>query len=244
MSDLMLQGEPAPGQRARLFVALAVVITIVLYVIPYGHYIGYPLVLLSTLAHEMGHGVAGWLVGGGFHALQIFPDGSGVASVSTGGGRVASAVVAAGGLVGPPVVAALLFLVSARQKVARFALGAIAVFLVFTFVAVVRNPFGWVFVGLVAVVAGAVAWKGSARLAQLVNVFIAVQLSLSVYSRGDYLFTEVASTAQGDAPSDVANMADALFLPYWFWGGVCALFSIVVLAGGVWMFWRATRSRP
>lgn len=242
MGELRLQDDPAPGQSARLFVGLAVVITAVLYVVPYGQYIGYPLILISTLAHEMGHGIAGVLVGGEFHSLKVFADASGVASVSTGGGRVASAVVSAGGLVGPPVVAALLFLVSARQKLARFALGGIAVFLVAAFVLVVRNPFGWVFVGLVAVAAGIIAWKGSARLAQLVAVFIAVQLALSVYSRGDYLFTEVANTAQGEAPSDVANMADALFLPYWFWGGVCALFSILVLLGGVWQFWRSTRS--
>lgn len=242
MSELRLDGEPAPGRSARLFVALSVVVTVVLYVVPYGEYIGYPLILISTLAHEMGHGVAGWLVGGSFHSIVIYPDASGMASVSSSGARIAQAIVSAGGLVGPPIVAAVLFVVSAREKIARVALGAIAVFLVFAFVVVVRNPFGWVFVGLVAVAAGVIAWKGSARLAQLVNVFIAVQLTLSVYSRGDYLFTEVANTAQGEAPSDVANMADALFLPYWFWGGVCALFSVLVLIGGMWLFWRATRS--
>ena len=69
MGELRLEGDPAPGQRARLFVGLAVVVTVVLYVVPYGEYIGYPLVLMSTLAHEMGHGVAGWLVGGSFHSL-------------------------------------------------------------------------------------------------------------------------------------------------------------------------------
>ena len=40
MGDLRLDGEPAPGQRARLFVGLAVVITIVIYVVPYGELIG------------------------------------------------------------------------------------------------------------------------------------------------------------------------------------------------------------
>jgi hypothetical protein len=219
-----------------------VVLTLLLYLVPYGDTIAYPLLLISTLAHELGHGVAGVLVGGEFHSLKIFPDASGMASISFGGGRIASAVVAAGGLVGPPVVAALLFMVSVRPKVARFALAGIAMLLVAILLLLVRNPFGWVFVGLVAALAGLIAWKASARVAQLVVVFIAVQLALSVYSRGDYLFTDVARTAQGPAPSDVAQMADALFLPYWFWGGVCALLSVLVLAGGTWLFWRATRA--
>jgi membrane-associated phospholipid phosphatase len=73
-------------------------------------------------------------------------------------------------------------------------------------------------------------------------VFLAVQLSLSVFSRGDYLFSEVARTGSGDFPSDVANMADALFLPYWFWGATCGAFSVAVLVVGLWAFLRSARS--
>jgi hypothetical protein len=61
---------------------------------------------------------------------------------------------------------------------------------------------------------------------------------LSVFSRGDYLFTDVARTQNGAMPSDVANMANALFLPYWFWGAACGLFSVAMLALGAWFFLR------
>ena len=60
-------------------------------------------------------------------------------------------------------------------------------------------------------------------------VFIGVQLGLSVFTRADYLFTQQAGPG---SPSDVANMASALFLPYWFWGIVCGLFSVAVLLWG------------
>ena len=38
-----------------------------------------------------------------------------------------------------------------------------------------------------------------------------------------------------------ADMAEALFLPYWFWGGLCGLFSIAVVVLGLWAFYSATR---
>lgn len=84
--------------------------------------------------------------------------------------------------------------------------------------------------------------KAGKPVAQFAAVFIAIQLSLSVFSRSDYLFTATAHTAQGPAPSDVAQLAQALFLPYWFWGGLMALLSIAVLGVGCWAFLRRQRS--
>ena len=34
-------------------------------------------------------------------------------------------------------------------------------------------------------------------------------------------------------------MAEALILPYWFWGGVVGLLSVLVLIIGLWSFLRA-----
>ena len=56
---------------------------------------------------------------------------------------------------------------------------------------------------------------------------------MSVFSRGDYLFTPTADTAKGIMPSDVANIAEELLLPYWFWGAVCGIFSVVCLVVGI-----------
>jgi hypothetical protein len=36
-------------------------------------------------------------------------------------------------------------------------------------------------------------------------------------------------------PSDVAQIAEALWLPYWFWGGLLAVVSVAVLVGGLWL---------
>jgi hypothetical protein len=87
-----------------------------------------------------------------------------------------------------------------------------------------------------------VALRASASVSQGLVALLASQLALSVFSRGDYLFTKVAQTGSGPAASDVAQMADALLLPYWFWGSACGLLSLGVLLAGLWIFWRATQS--
>ena len=79
------------------------------------------------------------------------------------------------------------------------------------------------------------------RGAQTVVILLAVQLALSVFSRSDYLFTRTALTSAGRRPSDVAVMADALFLPYWFWGASCGALSVAILFLGFRIFFRGTK---
>jgi hypothetical protein len=73
------------------------------------------------------------------------------------------------------------------------------------------------------------AMGASARGSQSMRVFWATQLGLSVFSRADSLFAPVAHTSAWVMPSDVARIAEALWLPYWIQGGLCAVFSVLVL---------------
>ncbi len=227
-----------PVERARLVLGVSIAVTALLYFVPYGRYLAYPLMLLSTLAHEMGHGIAALVVGGSFDRFVMWPDGSGMAVWSGEPSRLSAAAVAAGGLVGPAVAAALAFTFGRTERGARHTLTAIAVVLVLALVLVVRNLFGAVFVALLLAGCVAIARKASGEIAQLALVFLAVQLALSVFSRGDYLFTPVAETAGGTMPSDVGQIAAALLLPYWFWGAVCGGLSVLVLGYGVRRYWR------
>ena len=226
------------SERARIVLLVSVGLTALLYVIPYGRVLAYPLMLLSTLAHEMGHGIAAVLVGGSFDRFQLWPDGSGVATWSGQAGPLERAVVAAGGLVGPAVAAAIGFAVGRTVKGARGALYAVAVLLALALLLVVRNLFGLVFVAVVLGGCFFAALKASGEIAQLLLIFLAVQLAFSVFSRADYLFTPVAQTATGVMASDVGQMAAALLLPYWFWGLMCGGLSVAVLIYGIRTYWR------
>ena len=221
---------------------MSVAATLLLYVVPHGHVIAYPLVLISTLVHELGHGLTAILVGGSFEKFVMFQDGSGVASWS---GRVSDtgrALVAAGGLVGPAVGAALCLILARRARTARMCLIAFGVLLAVANILVVRNLFGWVFVAVLAGICYLLAAQRSNQVAQLGLVFLAVQLALSVYSRGDYLFTQWADTAVGRHPSDSQHIAEAMGVgSYWFWGAVCGAFSIFALLIGSWFLVRGAR---
>nr|WP_255216548.1 M50 family metallopeptidase [Pseudenhygromyxa sp. WMMC2535] len=222
----------------------SVVLTLALYFLPYlwqpGFYLGLPLIWLSTLVHELGHGFTAALLGAEFDKFVMYPDASGAATWSAGAsfGPLRRALVAAGGLVGPAIVAALGFALARKPKPAQvtllvglFALAAIAVI-------VVRNGFGWAFVAGLGLIIGLLATRERPEVAQVGLVFLSTQLAMSVFSRGDYLFMEYADTAQGQMPSDVSQMADALFGPYWLWGGLCGLFSVLVLGLGLLIFFR------
>ncbi len=227
-----------PAERARVVLLVSIGLTALLYLVPYGRYLAYPLMLLSTLAHEMGHGFTALLVGGSFHRFEMWADGSGVAVWSGQVGPLKRALVAAGGLVGPAVAAALGFAVGRTIRGARAALVTLAAILGLALLLVVRNLFGVLFVAVVLAGCVLAARKASGEVAQLVLIFLAVQLALSVFSRGDYLFTPVAETATGVMPSDVGQMAAALWLPYWFWGAGCGALSVVALLYGLKVFWR------
>src|SRR3954469_19727839 len=100
--------RPAGGTRTLLLVSTAV--TLVLYAIPYGRYIARPLLLLSTLAHELGHGLTALILGGRFQRLEMWASGAGAAHLDLAGfGRIRAGLTLAGGLVGPSVAAALCF---------------------------------------------------------------------------------------------------------------------------------------
>ncbi len=233
--------KTSQGRNARTALAVAVAATVALYFVPYGHYLAYPLILFATFVHEMGHGMAGVLLGARFESFVMYADASGAARISGDTGRLAGAAIAAAGLVGPSIVAVVLFGFSTRARLARAGLWIVGLLCGLAVLWVVRNFFGGIFVGLLGTAAVFLAIKARPVAAQWAVAFLAVQLTLSVFSRADYLFTPVARTAAGPLPSDVAVISKALFLPYWFWGGVSAIISLAVLGFGLQLFWHATR---
>jgi len=242
----LAQGPPlAPEVRARLVLVASLAFTAVLYLVPWLRLLAWPFRLVSTLAHELGHGLAAVLVGGDFEALLMWSDASGVAAWSAQVGRLGHAAIAAGGLVGPALASAVCFLLGRSRRWARLASLGLGIGLLIADLVVVRTLFGVVFVGLLAAVLILVSLVPSEWLAQVALVLLGVQLALSVFSRADYLFTRQAVTTSGTVLSDVSQMAEALILPYWFWGACCGAFSLAVLLAALILYLRAPqRAEP
>ena len=196
--------------------------------------VGRVLLLFSTLAHEMGHGLTAILVGGEFETLKIQWDASGVTHTRFPHGRIPAALISGGGLVGPSIAAAFLFWTArGSEKRQRWVTYLLSAFLMVAGLLTARSIWALVFtVGLSPLLWLAAAKLSKTKLESLL-VFIGVQLGISVFTRSDYLFTESAGPGR---PSDVAQMAESLFLPFWFWGILCGGISLLVLAGGFWCY--------
>lgn len=230
---------------ARWALVLSTLATLALYLTPGLQFIARPLVYLSTLVHEMGHGVGAELSGGDWLDFHLFADGSGYATTMREKGWPAAFTCAAG-LVGPAVAAAVFMILGLRARLARYALGATGAFFALSLVLWVRGSFGIAFVAIVAAACIFIAIRASDEVARVSLLFFATQLALSVYSRGDYLFEDYVDGQMSDGKrvaSDAQKMADALGMTYWFWGLVCAAFSAAVLVGALWLYMRpSTRS--
>lgn len=218
----------------------SVAITVAMFAIPSPEHTWWllaPFRWLHIYVHEFGHGIAALLSGGSFDHFEMYTY-SGLAYTRPTG-ALSAAFVCAGGLCGPAVVGGAFLAVGRHERIARWALAGFGAFMALSLVLWTRTPFGWGFGAVVAALALGVALRGSAGLARMVVVFLGVQLALSVYTGGGYLFTQYVTIQNGHrGPSDTQAMADAIGGAYWFWGAVCAAFSALVLLAGLWMYVR------
>jgi hypothetical protein len=219
-----------PVREGRQFfgLVLAAIITVILWQLPMGNYILYPFTILATWFHEMAHGLMALLLGGKFSKLLIFSDGSGAAYYSgpLALGAIGKVLVAAAGPMGPPIAGSVLILTSRSLKAASLTLKLLGCILLISTGIWVRSVFGLVAIPLLAVAVLGAAFKGSEQVQRLAVQFLGVQACISTYRQIDYLFSYSAGPL---GISDTAQIQQVLFLPYWFWGGLIAAASLLIL---------------
>ena len=223
--------SPQPSQmNARLLLGAAI-LTVVVWQLPFGRQILYPFTLLATYAHEMGHGLTALLVGAEFKELAMFSNGSGYARWQGNVGRIGRAMISAGGLVGPSIAGALLLVISKKTSRAPKILRVLGIFMLLSVLIWARSAFAIFFILLVAC-----SFLFLARFEKPAAFFVqllGVQLCLAVFSDLNYMFSEGGMVDGQQRSSDVAHIEQALWLPYWIWGGLVALTSFTVLGLGL-----------
>ena len=220
----MSQGQ----NNSRALLLLSGLVTLVLWQFPAGRMALYPFTLLATYAHEMGHGLTALLLGGRFHSLELFPDGSGVARHAVASSTIGAAV-AAGGLVGPSVAGATLLMLGRKSGLARVVLFTLGVLMGLSVLLYVRGSFGQSFVGLTALALIVFSRFAPPQVALLGLQFLSVQLCLAVFKDINYMFSPGGYVDGRLMLSDSSAIAEVLVLPYWFWGAVTAAFSFLIL---------------
>ncbi len=207
------------------------ILTGVVWQFDFGRTVLYPFTILGTWFHEMGHGIAALIMGGNFHSLEIYENGSGLASFSGPlfFGGLSNAFVAASGPLGPTIAGTFLILLSKSAKRARLVLLLLSIFFAISVILWVRSWFGVGIVLLFAVILFFIALKASDAWQQNTLRFLGVQAFASLYMNIGYLFTG-GGTVNGQVfSSDTYVMSQYLLLPYWFWGGVIVLISFLLI---------------
>lgn len=236
---------PAVPDKKGTIACIAIsALVIGLYFVPYGYYILYPFSLIYTFVHEMGHGIAAIMVGGHFEKFIMNLDGSGLATnkIPVDLSRFGRAFIAFGGLVAPAIMAAISLILGRSPKASRIGFYIFAGICALSLIFVVRNLFGFIFVALCGCAALCIAkFPKSDSIPRYSMLILAITLLTAVFSRGDYLFVKYAtgaSVGSANQLSDVGQIAENLFLPYWFWGGLIGLISVVILIVGIMAFFR------
>ena len=224
--------------------AAAVVVSIALGLVPGGGLVIYPFRLFATWAHEMGHGLAAIVTGNSFIELELYRSLGGQALIG-GASGISQVIVSAGGLIGPAVLGAAVMIAGSRVRTAPYALAVLAIAMIGSALIWIRNPFGFVAMLLGGIVLGLVAKFTRPIVRVAVSQLLAIQLALSAWSSRDYLFISGFERDGRVLDSDTQNIADELFLPYWFWGGLIGALSVAILVWAFWMAWlRPLNAQP
>ncbi len=232
--------SPVSERMGLTWLIVAAIATVLLWQIPFGDYILYPFTILATWFHEMGHGVTAVLLGGNFQKLLIFPNGSGVAfhNGPVALGPIGRALVAAGGPMGPPIAGAAFILAGRRFRSAQLSLIFLAVFLILSAALWVRSPFGLLAVSLLGLGILSISLFAPRWFQGFAIQFLGVQACVSSFHQLDYLFTRDAIIGGRLMLSDSAQIAQQLLLPYWVWGGLMAIASLVLLVQSLRLTYR------
>ena len=222
------QAPSVVGRMGFTWLISAAVATVVLWQVPAGDYILYPFSILATWFHEMGHGLMALLLGGNFRQLEIFANGSGVAtySLAVSLAPIGPSLVAAAGPMGPPIAGSALILASRSFKAASLSLKILGGFLIFSTLVWVRSAFGLVAIPVLGLIILLVGLKAPRWLQGFAIQFLGVQACVSTFHQLDYLFSYSAGSL---GVSDTGQIQNNLLLPYWFWGGLMAIASFAIL---------------
>jgi hypothetical protein len=231
-----------PTSRGALLMAMGAYFVVHTFV-PFGRTLLYPLTLLATFLHEMGHGITALLTGGTFASLDIFADASGLAHTTTSQAW-ASAPVSAGGLLAPPIAGATLLAVSRGPKRARAVLVALAAFIALGLTIWVRSTAGWIALPIDALVLAWFGVRAGVRARMVFAQLVGLSLAIDTWSGKGYLFTSEVTVDGRALPSDISTFAHAVGGSYLMAGFALLVVSLTLLGGGLYAAWRRPPPSP
>ena len=211
---------------------------VVVTLVPFGDTLLYPFTLFTTWVHEMGHGLTALVAGGTFESLEIRSTAGGTAYAYAAPGWP-DAMVAAMGMLLPPILGAIILAAIHDARRARVLLTILAGALVGSVAIYVRSAAGLIAMPIVALALGWSAWLGFRENPErrvLVAQVLGVILALDTLTRMvGYAFK---SESRRGHVSDVGLIAKNLGGHYLLWGLAITVIALGALALGLWWAWR------
>lgn len=227
----MLTTRSRAQRRSLLIFIAAGVLTYILWNVSAFDFLLYPLRLFVTFVHEAGHGIAALATGGQIGQLQVYPNGSGIATTA-GGARW---LILPAGYIGAAAFGAALFYIAHRVPHSRAVSGVLGVLI--ALIAVLYTPWfstAWlVGVGMGAALI-ALGYKGSDGVNLLVLNLLSIITALNaVYDLIGLI--QYSDSGVGNLRNDAAAFSAefAPLIPAWFWALVWAVIAVVLLGAAV-----------
>ena len=206
-----------------------------------GRYVLYPFQIFSTWVHEMCHGMAAILSGGYIVKLQIFHDGSGLATTAASQHR---GFVAAAGYPGTSVTGGLLLLFRRTTLGPTIGIIGLGLALLLSVVLYVRNQWGIIVLTLEGLVLLGCGWKLPAAFLDNLYSFLALTVSLNAIENIRDLYGSDEGYVNGELRNtDAHTVAEIRGGDYRLWATRWLLLSVAMSAFGI-FFARNARSLP
>ncbi len=241
------------NQRKAILLLFITIVNVSLFQFELGRQLLYPFTILGTWFHEMSHGLMAMLNGGNFEKLEIFSDGSGVAT-SSGElffGRISRALVALAGPLGPTAFGYLFFRIAKNEKAINYGLWFLSLLMILSLFIWIKidNIFvlfnlgtnisllmfvnelmsGSFIIGLISILILYVSFQANKTLKEGTVLFLGLQACISVYLSLGYILTEEVAIGNQVMKSDTGVVEEMLFLPHYIWGIVIIFISIYVI---------------
>lgn len=196
-------------------------------------YVLYPFKIFATWIHEMSHGVAAMLVGGGIRKLLIYPDTSGLAYTYIADSDFKRGFVASGGYTGTAVLGMVMLLFRRTHRGPTVGTICLGVMIILSCILYVRNTFALVMLPIMALVLIICAWKLRAREVGYLYSFLAATCSFNAVDNISDLFEGVGYVNGQPTDGDAHTVADVWGGTNIMWASWWLIFALVCSAIGL-----------
>jgi peptidase M50B-like protein len=220
---------------------VALLVSLVLWNIPYGWVALYPFKIFATWLHEGSHALLMIVTGAGLSKFEIFRDTSGLAYQAHSVAAAAQVIIASAGYVGTAFFGACFLVLGRTERGGRAVLLVLSLVMLASVAAGIRNTFGIVAICAEAGVLLLLARWGAERLCAFVVSFLAAQSCINAVLDIRVLFGAIRMVdGQPHAQSDADTVARIIGGPASLWATLWLLWSFALFYAAL----RLVRPRP